>query len=229
MQLPLRPPSHIYDHRTNWLAFALPVIQTVSNSNNELSKPHPLREHQHTVNPRTGRLEVVFVDLMQVYPNADDPMSSEFSFEELRARHRGWLDRDWAAHRRQEQEKMNKPAAQSPVINQPQTNTTPLVTKKPAEQARKAQTVPLKGIEEDLILNDENTPPSQAEVEKAKIAKKARREERANRTRKIKVMETREIRAETQTSILPHHQGNAYRLANIPQFKQILTLQLDLR
>jgi checkpoint serine/threonine-protein kinase len=59
----------------------------------------------------------------------------------------------------------------------------------------------VKGLEDDMEGNDENAPPSQAELEKAKLARKARREERANRTRKIKVMEVREIRAETQTSM----------------------------
>jgi checkpoint serine/threonine-protein kinase len=57
----------------------------------------------------------------------------------------------------------------------------------------------LKGFEDDIVLNDENKPPSQLEVEKAKATKKARREERSNRTRKIKVMEVKEIRNETQT------------------------------
>ena len=91
--LPARPSSHIYDCRTNWLALAS-CIQTKSHVNDETSKPHPLREQLQAVNPKTGRVEVVFVDLEQVYPNHSDPMSVEFSFEELRARHRGWLDRD---------------------------------------------------------------------------------------------------------------------------------------
>lgn len=182
------------------MAFALHVFQTISDSNNEQSNPHPLREQQSAINPRTGRLEVVFVDLDQVYPNTDDPMAVENSFEELRARHRGWLDHDWAAIRRERQVKIKQVTAALPVGKPSKAKAAPLAPKKTAEQTSKPQTVPLKGgIENDLILNDENQPPSQAELEKAKIAKKARREERANRTRKIKVMEVREIRAETQT------------------------------
>lgn len=178
------------------MAFALHVFQTVTDHNDELSKPHPLREHQQAVNPRTGRAELVFVDLQKVYPNHD----AEYSFEELRAKYRGWMDMDWAAIRREEKEKADK-AAEAARIKESKPKTMPLAPKEPQEKPAKPKTVPLKGsIEEDLVLNDENTPPSQADADKAKVAKKARREERANRTRKIKVMAVREIRGETQTS-----------------------------
>ncbi|KAL8836223.1 MAG: hypothetical protein Q9170_003000 [Blastenia crenularia] len=52
-------------------------------------------EQQQTTNPRTGKIERVFVDLEAVYPDSEDP-TQEFSFEELRAKTRGWSDRDWA-------------------------------------------------------------------------------------------------------------------------------------
>lgn len=129
-------------------------------------------------------------------------MSVEFSFEELRARHRGWLDYDWAEIKRKEQEaaQINKapifrddPAPASPVV---------LAPKVLVEKSAKPQTVPLKGsIDDENDENNENLPPSQEEIEKARMARRARREERANRTRKIKVMEVREIRGETQTSM----------------------------
>jgi checkpoint serine/threonine-protein kinase len=35
------------------------------------------------------------VNLEAVYPNINDP-KEEYSFEELRAKHRGWLDRKWS-------------------------------------------------------------------------------------------------------------------------------------
>lgn len=233
--LPACPSSHIYDCRTNWLALAL-CIQTKSNLNDETSKPHPLREQLQAVNPKTGRVEVVFVDLEQVYPDHSDPMSVEFSFEELRARHRGWLDRDWAAIRREEQKQARNLAEQAAAAQKPKpkpqpaplapkqeslserepsiTKPAPLASKKEplaprleplapkqdAQKPPKPQTVPLKGGEDDVVGDDENRPPSQAEVEKAKAAKKARKEERANRTRKIQVMDVKEISGETQTS-----------------------------
>jgi len=43
------------------------------------------------VNPRTGRAERVFVNIESIYPNDQD----EFSFEELRAKRRGWAEQDW--------------------------------------------------------------------------------------------------------------------------------------
>ncbi|KAL8709482.1 MAG: hypothetical protein Q9225_007445 [Loekoesia sp. 1 TL-2023] len=61
-----------------------------------------LAEQQQTTNPRTGKIERVFVDLEAVYPDPDDP-SQEFSFEELRAKSRGWSNRDWAAEKKQAQ------------------------------------------------------------------------------------------------------------------------------
>ena len=197
-------------------------IQTKSNLNDENVNTHPLREYQQAVNPRTGRVEVVFVDLEKVYPNHEDPMSEEYSFEELRAKHRGWMDHDWAAIRRkeleQEQEQVRRaaeaaaaakqpkpkpmPLAPRQEPEQPKPKSMPLAPRQEPEQAAKPKTVPLKGSVDDDMGNDENAPPSQVDVEKARAAKKARREERANRTRKIKVMETKEIRGETQTSKL---------------------------
>jgi checkpoint serine/threonine-protein kinase len=206
---------------------------------------------REAVNPKTGRLEVVFVDLESVYPNYDDPMAQEFSFEELRARHRGWLDHDWAAIRSKEQEQAKQAAEASAAASQPQPEpeseplahkpeplahepeplalkseplilkseplvfeneplaskseplalkTEPLAPKHDAQKPPKLQTVPLKGsVDDEMAADDENRPPSQANIDKAKAAKKARREERANRTRKIKVMDVKEIQGETQT------------------------------
>lgn len=173
-------------------------IQNKSNLNDENVNPHPLREYQQAVNPRTGRVEVVFVDLEKVYPNHEDPMSEEYSFEELRAKHRGWMDHDWAAIRRKEAEQARK-AAEAAATAQSKAKAMPLAPKQEPEQPAKPKTVPLKGSVDDDMGNDENAPPSQVDMDKAKAAKKARREERANRTRKIKVMETKEVRGETQT------------------------------
>lgn len=51
-------------------------------------------------NARTGKIERVFVNLEAVYPN-DNDHNEEMSFEELRAKSRGWLSRDWAAESKQ--------------------------------------------------------------------------------------------------------------------------------
>jgi checkpoint serine/threonine-protein kinase len=47
-----------------------------------------------TVNPKNGRSEYVFVNLEALYPNTGYP-GTEFSFEELMAGHRGWLNKIW--------------------------------------------------------------------------------------------------------------------------------------
>jgi checkpoint serine/threonine-protein kinase len=177
-------------------------IQTKSNYNGENSKPHPLREHQQALNLKTGRLEVVFVDLEQVYPNHEDPMSEEYSFEELRAKYRGWMDYDWGQIRRTEREEARKAAEATAPLMLSKPKTGPLLSKQIDEQPSKPQTVPLKGsVDDEMMANDENTPPSQEDLEKAKAARRARREEKANRTRKIKVMDVKEVRGETQTSM----------------------------
>ncbi|KAJ4346977.1 protein kinase [Didymosphaeria variabile] len=268
--------------------------------NDEHAMPHPVHLEEPTVNPRTGNKEVRFANYQLIYPRR----GLEYSFEELRAQHRGWLNVDWEATRRLEEEKANattvvaveeaptlreispafheqmevnekipfhvdaksapefvpSPLAEdnkrsadklqihidvepAPVLEEnrssastrllihvdngeperpvspaqnvqkkanksfavladeePKPQTTLLAEQEPKREPLKTQTVPLKGLEEGTSFNDENTPPSQLEIEKAKATKKARREERSNRTRKIKVMEVKEIRNETQTS-----------------------------
>ena len=126
-------------------------------------------------------------------------MSEEYSFEELRAKHRGWLNYDWAVVRQKERDQAQKAAEATATAKAPTSKASALVVMRDVEQPPKPQTVPLKGSVDDEVANDENTPPSQADIEKSKGAKKARREERANRTRKIKVMDVKEIRGETQT------------------------------
>lgn len=126
-------------------------------------------------------------------------MSVEFSFEELRADYRGWLKYDWADIRHQESEQARKAADALTTTDQPELKPAPLLSRENLKEVSKQRTVPLKGSIDDDVANDENMPPSQADIEKAKAVKKARREERANRTRKIKVMEVKEIRGETQT------------------------------
>lgn len=156
-----------------------------------------MREAQQTVNPRTGKIERVFVNLEAVYPNAEDPLAAEFCFEELRAAHRGWMKYDWAAINRQEAESQKQERAkkenQERMALKPKENTQSPVKGPAATLA--------KGLKQSLVLNDvndENAPPSQEEIQRAKMLKKQRKEERANRTRKIKVVE--EVQNETQTS-----------------------------
>ncbi|KAI9824883.1 MAG: hypothetical protein M1832_001488 [Thelocarpon impressellum] len=68
-------------------------------SDQDIMPPPSLLHQQQVVNPRTGKAERVFVKLDAVYPDARDP-TVEMSFEELRAKQRGWLERDWSKERR---------------------------------------------------------------------------------------------------------------------------------
>ena len=68
-----------------------------SNSQAQIIEPSEKSRYadkQQVTNPKTGKVERVFVDLEAVYPNPSDP-DEEMSFEELRAFSRGWLNRDW--------------------------------------------------------------------------------------------------------------------------------------
>jgi checkpoint serine/threonine-protein kinase len=134
------------------------------------------------VNERTGRTECVFVDLEAVYPE-NDPSAAEYCFEELRAKRRGWLDYDWAANRKNEQERQRNEIQESIVMS---------------TDAPRVQTIP---VNLDPHGSDaENIPPGRVENQQKPIdhARRARKEDRANRTRKIKVME---VKQEPQTGL----------------------------
>lgn len=62
--------------------------------------------YQCVRNPKTGRLECVFVNLEAVYPRS--ARSTEYSFEELRARHRGWTDKQWPREERASKHELPK-------------------------------------------------------------------------------------------------------------------------
>jgi checkpoint serine/threonine-protein kinase len=108
-----------------WLwRFAFLCIQsnrnTPDDSNIPSAQKHTPEHHiREAINPRTGRRERVFVDLVAVYPDYKDP-SHEICLEELRASHRGWLKKDWS--------KSSKPLREIPTnaarraLEHPETN-----------------------------------------------------------------------------------------------------------
>ncbi|CAJ2501994.1 Uu.00g048470.m01.CDS01 [Anthostomella pinea] len=51
-------------------------------------------KHQVIINPASGKMERIFVNLEAVYPTPEEP-GTELSFEELWAADRGWLDACW--------------------------------------------------------------------------------------------------------------------------------------
>ena len=101
------------------------------------------------------------MNLEAVYPNEND-QTEEYCFEELRAAHRGWLDRDWAAERAREAKQQAEPRARE-IVQQgrsPLTNIEPhanvAAEPSPAEQAANDLA---ESIEQSLLINDENAPP----------------------------------------------------------------------
>ncbi|KAK5158496.1 protein kinase [Recurvomyces mirabilis] len=188
-------------------------------------------QQQCAMNPKTKRLECVFVNLEAVYPDFD---GSEYCFEELQARHRGWLDREWSRGREKTPAMQTKPAVVESKLDL-QLDTTsmfdrvPLPAEEvqlemPMEQTKPKQrgfkifedTAPVQASVDDhireeralvekfsktLALNDENdeNAPMPKPSREADLAKRIRREERANRTRKIQVMDVKHIKNETKT------------------------------
>ncbi|KAI9725400.1 MAG: hypothetical protein M1828_003250 [Chrysothrix sp. TS-e1954] len=169
-----------------------------------ISPGHPSSD-QRMLNSRTGRLECVAVNLFAVYPDPTDP-STEFCFEELRAAKRGWLQRDWAAERKgtSKQDRHVGVDPLSHALSQGSGTLTPeqQLIDLDIDAMPRAFETKLR-LNDELDENDENQPPhigdkqDKAQQQKDEVARKlARREERANRTRKIKV---REVKGETQT------------------------------
>ncbi|KXS99860.1 hypothetical protein AC578_4461 [Pseudocercospora eumusae] len=183
-------------------------------------------DQQCVFNDITGRMECVFVNLEAVYPVPGD-LSVEYCFEELRARNRGWLNKgvEKAANEKKEilttndsfsihldtpkqpdapESREELPPNRSPQAAKPKDRGFKIfedVDSVPESQPRKAreEKISIETSVKTLSLNDENdenTPPSKQELD---LAKKLRREERQNRTRKIKVIKEKHVKNETQT------------------------------
>lgn len=142
------------------------------------------------VNARTGRIECVFVNLELIYPDPHDS-HVEYCFEELRARSRGWLHRDWREYRRPEQNERRSQRPRMPAVE----STTTLIPLAGGDDERSEKLA--EDLNREPALVDENNPSAVSQAHDREAAKRFRREERANRTRKIKISETK---AETQTS-----------------------------
>lgn len=189
------PNIHIYDHRTNDWPLACSCMQSAPKSVDE--SQNAINDHQRTTNPKTGRVEQVFVLLEAIYPQGPDS-SVEYCFEELRARHRGWLNRDWRVG------KKPKTLVHEDPEPQPQLVTITMQPMTPPKTAKEAAAELAENLEDNLKLSDENNenaPPSQEELERVRLAKKLRKEERANRTRKIKVMAVKESTQTVKTNL----------------------------
>ena len=128
-------------------------------------------------NPRTGKIERVFVNLEAVYPNPNDP-SEEMSFEELRAKSRGWLEKDWVVERSKE------PASTAPTLEQEHIASPTTVVDEAGGDTQESQ--PCSDASQNIDGRIE-----------LKSSKDVSRESKSGRPKKMKVME---VKGETQTS-----------------------------
>ncbi|KAL8860424.1 MAG: hypothetical protein Q9178_003083 [Gyalolechia marmorata] len=160
-----------------------PPKLTVFKDESIQEKPEPLQiermnlaEQQQIINPKTGKIERVFVNLEAVYPNPNDP-NAEFSFEELRARSRGWADKVWVVEHRQENIQESRAQESKALSLLPEESEPNISTTENQQPAISSQSTA-----EQMV---ESVPP-----EDVTQGTKARR------SRRTKVME---VRAETQT------------------------------
>jgi checkpoint serine/threonine-protein kinase len=133
-------------------------------------------ERQEVRNPRTGKIERVFVNLEAVYPNPNDS-NEEMSFEELRAQSRGWTSRNWAA------EKLHKQVE---------------------DVGSKVSGGDLDGQAADLLLDlmhvqDGEHDSSVTETAVVRVDEMPEGSSRVSRTGRTKKMKIMEVKAETQT------------------------------
>ena len=128
------------------------------------------------------------MNLEAVYPNDNDP-NEEMSFEELRAKSRGWLNRDWAAESKQRmaEESQAKAFDKSLLV-------TVAETQADVEIAEEVQSQP--GTQESTTTLLDTT-----------IAIDIGRVSKAGRPKKMKI---KEIRGETQTSMFSNFCGLEY-------------------
>jgi len=115
-----------------------------------------------------------------IYPDWPQ-MSSEMSFEELRAAHRGWLCKDWAAER-QEQVLAERRTAEGTMLTNDE------------EPRASVDAVLAIAVEERLVLQEED----EVQLE-SNTVKEGSREGRSGRPRKMKIME---VKGEPQTSMI---------------------------
>lgn len=125
------------------------------------------------------------MNLEAVYPNDNDP-NEELSFEELRAKSRGWLNRDWAAESKQRM-------AETSQTHQLEDLVLPIAqAEEPVEVLQPAQ------------LKPDSQSSSNAQLETT-IAVDIGREGRAGRSKKTKI---REVKGETQTSMIEDYNNS---------------------
>ena len=221
--LSLHTAQHIYECRTKPKLCIQSSVSAPLPRHLFRTSSRRAHDQQCMPNPKTGRMEYVFVDLEAVYPGGGKH-SVEYCFEELRAHHRGLLGKQQTRRRRRnQQDAQHHEEDDSQFFHGAQSQDSfGMVEPEPEPPAQKKQrgfkifedaveVPPPKPAADDddrvlvetfsktLALNDENDENAVPSEQQTKAAKKARKEERANRTRKIQVPDVKHIHNETKT------------------------------
>ncbi|KAM5430274.1 protein kinase [Microsporum canis] len=75
------------------------VFKDESSSQHRSKPMQAINNNKERVDPRTGKIERVVVNLEAIYPDPNNP-ALEMSLDELRAASRGWMSKDWARQRK---------------------------------------------------------------------------------------------------------------------------------
>lgn len=137
------------------------------------------------MNSKTGKPERVFVNLEAVYPNSTNP-SEEMSFDELRAAHRGWIDKNW------KEESMGTPQAISGNAQRPRHSPTHAAVDQLSKDLERKVSI-------DEYESSQQSTPTEANQSLSKQIKST----------KQKRMKIKEIKQETQTSRLLEISGES--------------------
>jgi|SRR5436190_11363936 len=153
-------------------------IQSSSRVPESIVLKDKLHNGGQTVNPRTGKVERVFVNLEAIYPDRENP-THEMSLEELRAVSRGWMDKDWSRQRK----KVLKEVSGNISCRVPSAQN--------VEDHSESKTLSAE-LHEKLVIADKSQPLGEA----ADVVE-VHRDGRGGKARRLKL---REIKGETQTS-----------------------------
>ncbi|KAF2664649.1 hypothetical protein BT63DRAFT_429406 [Microthyrium microscopicum] len=168
-------------------------LGNLSNENMSLQNAKPGLE-RITIDAK-GRKQYVFADLESVYPNGAGGEKEEFCFEELRARRRGLLHKDWGIKTASSSKRSQKSADANATCQ----------LDLPKPEPKQQEIAPLIDFSDENNENNENKTPGDIPTtvplkldSPVRVSKKSKKEDKANRTRKIKIEQV-EIKGETQT------------------------------
>ncbi|EAS35793.3 BUB protein kinase [Coccidioides immitis RS] len=149
---------------------------SISNNAKAVPPENLPQNQRERVDARTGKVERVFVNLAAVYPDPENP-ALEMSLDELRALHRGWMDKDWSKQKKGALKEVSGNKSKHPVVSAGKANQ--------PDKSLSAQ------LQNKLVIHNDRQP-----AKENGEAVEVFRDAKEGKPKKIKV---REIKGETQT------------------------------